>query len=172
LPRRTAPTFANFTSEYLAGSTVTHLAKAHAPSICKPCASAAGTVRELARQPHRAAVSDSLSASLPVLRRLLSTDTLRGLTLPQVRKQRTLVQRKHLLRMLAIEAGHARWEFYWQALRDMTVEQPPHLDLLRTSAGYPNFWFATQEQAQAHAHEHGGRGLQVGTQAVNLAPCE
>lgn len=142
------------------------------PSFSSRPASAADTVRALARQLHRAAASDSLSSSLPVLRRILATDTLRGLSLPQLRRQSSLVQRKHLLRMLAVEAGHASWELYSQALRGMTVEQLPHLDLLRATAGYPNFWFSSPEQAQAHAHERGGRVLQVGTQAVILAPCK
>lgn len=43
-----------------------------------------------------------------------------------------------------------------QALRDMTVEQLPHLDPLRASAGDPNFWFSSPAQAQAHANERGG----------------
>ncbi len=38
----------------------------------------------------------------------------------------------------------------------MTVEQLPHLDPLRASAGYPNFWFSSPAQAQAHANERGG----------------
>jgi hypothetical protein len=54
----------------------------------------------------------------------------------------------------------------------MTVEQLPHLDLLRASAGYPNFWFSSPALAQAHANERGGRLLQVGNQAVILAVCD
>ena len=127
-------------------------------------------VRALARQLHRDATSASLRAALPVLRRLLATQTLRDLTLPQLHQQRSRVQRKHLLRMLAVEAGFSSWEHYSQALPGMTVEQLTHLELLRPTAGYPNLWFSTLAEAHAHVHAHGneGRVVQVGTQAVVL----
>lgn len=129
---------------------------------------AANVVRALAKQLHRAATSDSLRVSLPVLRRILATHTLRELSLPQLHRQRAIVQRKHLLRTLAVEAGFASWEHYSQALRDMAVEQLPHLDVLHGTTGYPNLWFSTPEQAQEHALAHGGRVMRVGTQAVVL----
>lgn len=129
---------------------------------------ASDVVRALAKQLHRAATSDSLRVSLPVLRRILATHTLRELSLPQLHKQRTVVQRKHLLRTLAVEAGFDSWEHYSQALRCMTVAQLPHLDVLHTSTGYPNLWFSTHEEALAHAQEHGGRVMRVGGQAVVL----
>lgn len=130
---------------------------------------AADLVRALARQLHRAAVSDSLRVSLPVLRRILATDTLRDLTLPQLHQQRGMVRRKHLLRTLAIEAGYPSWEHYSQALPGMSVQQLPHLDMLQTTAGYPNLWFSNREQAQIYAQSNGGRVVTVGTQAVVLA---
>jgi len=129
---------------------------------------AADVVRALAKQLHRAATSDSLRVSLPVLRRVLATHTLRELSLPQLHRQRAIVQRKHLLRTLAVEAGFDSWEHYSQALRSMTVEQLPHLDVLQPSAGYPNLWFSTHEAAQAHADANGGRVMRVGEQAVVL----
>lgn len=129
---------------------------------------AADLVRALARQLHRAATSDSLRVSLPVLRRILATHTLRDLSLPQLHQQRAMVRRKHLLRTLAIEAGHPSWEHYSRALSGMTVEQLPHLDMLQASAGYPNLWFSNREQAQTYALSHGGRVVPVGTQAVVL----
>lgn len=129
---------------------------------------AADLVRALARQLHRAATSDSLRVSLPVLRRILATHTLRDLSLPQLHQQRVMVRRKHLLRTLAIEAGHPSWEHYSQALSGMTVEQLPHLDVLQATTGYPNLWFSNREQAQAYAMSHGGRVVPVGTQAVVL----
>lgn len=129
---------------------------------------AADIVRALARQLHRAALSDSLRVSLPVLRRILATGTLRDLTLPQLHQQRGMVRRKHLLRTLAIEAGHSGWEQYSQALAGMSVAQLPHLDVLQPAAGYPNLWFSTQEQAQIYAKSNGGRVVPVGTQAVVL----
>jgi len=129
---------------------------------------AADLVRALARQLHRAATSDSLRVSLPVLRRILATHTLRDLSLPQLHQQRAMVRRKHLLRTLAIEAGHPSWEHYSRALSGMTVEQLPHLDVLQATAGYPNLWFSNREQAQTYALSHGGRVVPVGTQAVVL----
>ncbi len=129
---------------------------------------AADVVRALAKQLHRAATSDSLRVSLPVLRRILATHTLRELSLPQLHRQRAIVQRKHLLRTLAVEAGFDSWERYSQALRDMTVAQLPHLDVLQASAGYPNLWFSTPEEALGHAQVHGGRVMRVGGQAVVL----
>ena len=131
---------------------------------------AADVVRALAKQLHRAATSESLRVSLPVLRRILATHTLRELSLPQLHRQRAIVQRKHLLRTLAVEAGFDSWEHYSQALRGMAVEQLPHLDALHGTTGYPNLWFSTHEQAQEHAQAHGGRVMRVGTQAVVLMP--
>lgn len=139
----------------------------HSPQ--SPHTQAADLVRALARQLHRAATSDSLRVSLPVLRRILATHTLRDLSLPQLFQQRAMVQRKHLLRTLAIEAGHPSWEHYSRALPGMTAEQLPHLDVLQASAGYPNLWFSSPTQAQAYAQAHGGRVLPVGTQAVVLS---
>lgn len=129
---------------------------------------AADVVRSLAKQLHRAATSDSLRASLPVLRRILASRTLRELSLPQLHRQRAMVQRKHLLRTLAVEAGFDSWEHYSQALRGMTVEQLPHLDVMHGTTGYPNLWFSTHAQAQEHAMAHGGRVMRVGAQAVVL----
>lgn len=131
---------------------------------------AAELVLRLARQLHRAAISDSLRVSLPVLRRILSTHTLRDLSLPQLHKQRAMVQRKHLLRTLAVEAGYPSWERYRQALPGMSADQLLHLDLLHATAGYPNLWFSTRAQAQDHAQMHGGHVVSVGAQAVVLMP--
>ena len=137
------------------------------PSLQPSRPQATDVVRALAKQLHRAATSDSLRASLPVLRRILATQTLRDLSLPQLYKQRDRVQRKHLLRTLAIEAGYASWEHYSQALPGMAIDQLPHLDLLH-AAGYPNLWFSTRAQAQTYATAHGGAVLSVGAQAVVL----
>lgn len=130
---------------------------------------AADLVRALARQLQHAAISDSLRESLPVLRRILATHTLRDLSLPQLFQQRAMIQRKHLLRTLAIEAGYPSWEHYSRALPGMTASQLPHLDMLQANAGYPNLWFSSAAQAQAYAQAHGGRVVPVGTQAVVLS---
>lgn len=121
-----------------------------------------------AKRLHQAAISESLATALPVLRRILATGTLAGLSLPQLHRRRDMVQRKHILRMLAIEAGFPSWEAYRPALASMTTTQLPHFDIARAHAGYPNFWFSTFAEAEAHVASHGGRALAVGQQAVVL----
>ncbi len=132
-------------------------------------ARAADVVLFLAKQLHRAAASDSLALSLPVLRRLLSAGVLHGITLPQLRRQRTIVQRKHLLRLLALEAGFPGWEAYREALACMAVEQVAHFDMLRGTASQLNLWFSSPAETQAHVDRHGGRLVPVGAQAAVLA---
>ncbi len=80
-----------------------------------------------------------------------------------------MVQRKHVLRMLATEAGFPNWEAYRQALECMAPEQLPHFDVIRMASGYPNLWFSSHAEALSHAQEHGGRVMKVGHQAVLLA---
>lgn len=121
-----------------------------------------------ARRLHHAARSDSLSTALPVLRRLLVAGTVPVRTLPELFRRRATVQRKHVLRALAIEAGHASWEDYSRVL--------PHLDPLRVQHGVHvehsvatlKRWFASESAALQFAAEHGGRALRVGQQAVVL----
>ncbi len=123
-------------------------------------------VRREAKKMQHAAVSDSIAVSLPVLRRLLASKVLQGITLPELGRQRNIVQRKHVLRTLAIEAGYSSWEDYRHALAGMTPESLQHYDIARLGAGYPNLWFSSLTQAQAHAAVHGGRPIPVGQQAV------
>jgi hypothetical protein len=130
--------------------------------------SAAELVLRLARILHREVDSESLTVSLPVLRRLLSTATLTAISLPELHRQRDIVQRKHVLRMLAVEAGFKCWEDYRHALDSMGVDQLTHFDHLRSAAGYPNVWFSSYEEAQDYARQNNGRALRVGTQAVVL----
>lgn len=127
---------------------------------------AAAIVLGLAKRLHRCATSSSLEAALPVLRRVLASDTLRGLSLPELYRRRSMVQRKHLLRTLAIEAGYPAWEAYRAALTRMTSDELEHFDVLRVHAGYPNQWFSSPEDAREHAARSGGRVVRVGTQAV------
>lgn len=117
---------------------------------------------------HRQAKSDSLSCSLPVLRRLLNTNVLIGLTLPELKKDTTIVQRKHLLQMLAVESGHKSWADFKHALENMfesdQMQLPYSLELKQ--AGYPTLWFSQSSEAHAYASENGGKVVIVGKQAV------
>jgi hypothetical protein len=130
--------------------------------------SAAETVLRIARNLHRAVNASALAISLPVLRRLLTTKTLTEISLPELHRCRDIVQRKHVLRMLAVEAGFNCWEDYRHALDDMNADQVSHFDQLARSAGYPNLWFSTYEEAQDYAWENNGRAMRIGSQAVVL----
>ena len=120
----------------------------------------------VAKRLHRAAVSSSLAESLPVLRRLLATQVIRGLTLPQLSQRRSLIQRKHLLHTLAIEAGFLNWDAYRGALAETPHDPPLPFDVHKPTAGYPNLWFSSLADAEAHAARHGGRAVRHGQQAV------
>ena len=120
----------------------------------------------VAKRLHRAAVSSSLVESLPVLRRLLAAQVIRGLTLPQLSQRRSLIQRKHLLQTLAIEAGFLNWDAYRGALAETPHDPPLPFDVHTRAAGYPNLWFSSLADAEAHAARHGGRAVRHGQQAV------
>lgn len=142
-----------------------HINRPTSPTCAESTQASQAVLRE-ARRLHRAATTGTLSKSLPILRRVLSSDTLIDISLPELFRKRSIVQRKHILRMLAIEAGHASWELYRQALGQMTIEQLAHFELHQPEMGYPNFWFSTFAEAQDYALQHGGRCLRVGQQAV------
>lgn len=134
----------------------------------QPADTAAELVLRIARNLHRAVNADALSISLPVLRRLIATKSLTEISLPELQRRRDIVQRKHVLRMLAIEAGFNCWEDYRRALDDMSADQVGHFEQFSRSAGYPNLWFSTYEEAQDYAWENNGRALKIGSQAVVL----
>lgn len=131
-------------------------------------ASSTDVVLREAKRLHRAATSDVLSDALPVLRRLLAAHVVAVHTLPLLYRARATVQRKHVLRMLAIEAGHGSWEKYSEAL--------PQLDpqvLLQALASERNpatlkLWFASEAEATRYAARHGGRTTRIRKQAVVL----
>lgn len=144
-----------------------HLDSLDVPSAAQDDAALRAVLRA-ARSLHHAAISDSLAASLPVLRRLLASGIFVGMSLPTLHRGRHRVRRKHLLRLLAVEAGAASWEHYRPQLRARSAAQLPHFDIVRRSAGYPNSWFSSLADAEAHAAQYGGRALAVGRQAVVL----
>ena len=119
-----------------------------------------------ARQLHRAVTSDSTASSLPVLRRLLASKAMAEQPLPALHRSRRCIQRKHILRMLALEAGFSSWALYGRALKAMPVEALAQFDVIRSGIGYPNLWFATVSEAEVYAAEHGGKVVAVGGQAV------
>lgn len=127
---------------------------------------AVGLLLREARKLHRSAISASLAQSLPVLRRLRSARVIQDVTLPQLSQSRSMVQRKHVLRMLAIEAGYPGWEAYRRALAGKSADELMQFDVVRRNMGYPNLWFSSAQEAERHAASHGGRVIHVGPQAV------
>lgn len=122
-----------------------------------------------AKRLHRAARSDSLCAALPVLRRLLQADAVPRVSLPELFRRRTLVQRKHLLRALAVEAGHESWEQYRPVLSRTPATALQHFELVQPGAGHLNLWFPSASAARIFAAHSGGQALRVGRQGVVLA---
>lgn len=158
-------------------SSVSSALSARAPRDGTPPTAAQAVLRE-ARRLHRAATSDALSNALPVLRRLLAARAIPAGSLPQLFHQRATVQRKHVLRMLAFEAGHESWEAYSRVLPGLDPETValslalPHGAGAGAGAGTGTgtlkLWFAGEAQARRYAATHGGRALRVGRQAVVL----
>jgi hypothetical protein len=134
--------------------------KSHDPAV-------ALVLRE-ARRLHRAARSASLCACLPVLRRVLAAQVVPGQALTALLRHRAAVQRKHLLHMLAVEAGHRHWQAYRSALADVRVADLAHFAVEECGHANLNLWFASELAAQRYAAEHGGRSVRVGRQAVVL----
>lgn len=127
-------------------------------------------VRQQARRLHRAAQSAQVLLALPAVRRVHAAGLFPGRALSALYRERaTLLQRKHFLRALAVEAGFADWERFRPALDQMPPEAFEHYQLLGVEhVGRFNHWFSTEAEAQAHAGAHGGRVLRYGTQAVVL----
>lgn len=118
-----------------------------------------------ARSLQRAAQSDTLTQSLPAIRRAHGAGVFAELSLSALHRQRHLLQRKHFLRTLAAEAGFVSWEAYLPTLRSQTPQAYGHYTGGR-DYGYPNAWFSTLAQAETYAAEHGGHVLRYGEQAM------
>lgn len=143
-------------------------APASSSESASPSDKALALVLREAKKLHRSATTGTLSQSLPVLRRLMASHCVHGLSLPVLFQQRNTVQRKHVLRMLALEAGYASWEQYRPALAHLAPEALTHFDIARQQAGHLNLWFSSAEDACAHAQQHGGRALRFDRQGVVL----
>lgn len=119
-----------------------------------------------ARFLHRSACSDSLSSGLPVLRRLQEAGILARLSLPRLWTQRSMVQRKHILRMLAHEMGFADWERCKAQLARSSPEAVDHLKIGYDWVGRFNHWFADEARARVLLERHGGRLMRWGGHVV------
>jgi hypothetical protein len=120
----------------------------------------------VAKSLHRAARSESRLQSLPILRRLISSETFRQISLPELHCQRAIIQRKHILQMLALEAGFCSWSEYKRNISTQPAEQHVHYSIALRYAGYPNIWFTSILEAEEYSAEHGGQPITVGKQAV------
>lgn len=141
----------------------------HPQTLAVHAARPLDAVLRAAKKLHRQATSDALAQSLPVLRRLLAREIVQGLSLTALHAQRGMVQRKHVLRLMALETGFDSWEHYKAALSLADASTPLPLEVLSGLAGYPNHWFSSLPEAQAHAALHGGQAVAVGSQGVVLA---
>lgn len=121
-----------------------------------------------AKRLHRAATSDSLSSALPVLRRLIAAGAMPASSLPELFRLRSTVQRKHILRTLAIEASYGSWEEYRPKLEHVDAQQLEQFEVLDKGYANLNLWFSSESEAQLFARDNGGRVVSVGGQAVVL----
>lgn len=131
-----------------------------------PSPSAIAILLRAAKRLHKAARSDSLEQALPILRRLISCHAFGDVSLPELHRRRSVVQRKHMLCMLAVEAGYDGWAEYRKAIVGLSADELTHFDIARQGLGYPNLWFSSSAEADAYCAEHGGRVIRVGRQAV------
>ncbi|WP_028453859.1 hypothetical protein [Chitinilyticum litopenaei] len=119
-----------------------------------------------ARRLQRAARSASPSTALPVLRRLIKAGAIGETALTVLFRNREQLQRKHFLRMLALEKGFASWEAFRPALAQMNATELAAQQFLASGAAQLKLWFPTTAAAQQYACEHGGLVISAGTQAV------
>lgn len=128
--------------------------------------SAADLVRRQARRLHRSAASASLSTALPVLRRLVTAGVFPGTSLKDMFRRREMIRRKHLLRLLAREAGSNSWENFHPALIQLDPRAVDHFWIDECGYAFLNLWFPNEPAAQTFAAANGGRVLRIGAQAV------
>lgn len=129
-------------------------------------APAVDIVLSQARRLHRAARLGSISVAMPAIRRAHAAGVFSELTVSALYRQRQLLQRKHFLRTLAIEADFPDWERFRPELRRLVPEAVANLQAVEALWPSLNLWFSTEAQAAAHAREHGGQVLRVGRQAM------
>ncbi len=140
-------------------------------SFQPPCAGQISSVQLVLREAkrlHRAAASGPLSEALPILRRLMATRAVTDRSLPGLFRARCTVQRKHVLRALAREAGYASWEDYRHALPHLDISQLERLASVQRGTSVLKLWFSDTSAARRFAAEQGGQAVRVGVQAVVL----
>lgn len=117
---------------------------------------------------HKSTKSDQLSHSLPTLRRLLNCNVLVGISLPELQKESSIIQRKHLLQLIAKENGFNSWVEFKTVLESESGTSDNYIPqrLKLKNIGYPALWFSTMDEAVSYAKIHGGEAISVGTQAV------
>ncbi|PKF61580.1 hypothetical protein CW745_09645 [Psychromonas sp. psych-6C06] len=122
-----------------------------------------------ARILHRVAKAGTISQALPILRRLKAAGAGHNQSLSTLFNQRNTLQRKHFLRVLALEAGYPSWEKYKPAL--LTKAQQTSFDFAHNGNDIAtlNLWFSSHQEAQEYAKLQGGRVLNYGQQAVVIA---
>jgi hypothetical protein len=123
-----------------------------------------------AKKLHKSTQSESLTAILPVLRLFLNSKVLVYISLPELKNNIAIIQRKHLLQMLAIENGFDCWKDLKHAIEVKSQNDelllPYSIEL--KNAGYPTLWFAKVEQAKTYANRHSGKVIIVAEQAAWL----
>ena len=148
----------------------------------------AGAVLREARRLHRAATSDALATSLPVLRRLIASGAMKlsggaemmknwtdigfpaGSLTPVGAVEITIAIMTLIpQRMLAREAGFDSWESWRPALGTARASTLMQAHELRRDTGTLHLWFRNEAEARAFATLHGGTAVRLGEHAV-VAP--
>jgi len=118
---------------------------------------------------HRITKNGSISQVMPVIRRLYAADVLYGKALSQLFKERLTLQRKHFLRLLAIESGFKSWEELKPALetgQQVHVAEPFTNTVNDTSV--MKIWCSSELEAKNYVAVNGGEVVQYGDQAMVL----
>jgi len=118
---------------------------------------------------HRITKNGSISQIMPIIRRLHTADIFYGKALSQVFKERLILQRKHFLRLLAIESGYKNWETLKPALESA---QPLHIaesftDIVNDTS-VMKIWCSSELEAKNYVAVNGGEVVQYGDQAMVL----
>ncbi|RJG38607.1 hypothetical protein [Motilimonas pumila] len=123
---------------------------------------------KLARKLHRAAKNGAISEALPAIRRLHAAGASPLEKVSDIYHSRHQLQRKHFLRMLALEAGFSSWQTYLPTLKRLPDDSPSQNIMAHNGEHIAklNLWFATQQQAQDYAQTHGGQAFSYGHQGV------